>query len=78
MGMYRGKVYGVINGRQMYVLCQKGVTMDNDQKEVYFDKYCETCKYLNLDESEYPCYECLNYPSNTNSHKPVYWKEKEK
>lgn len=52
--------------------------MEYIYKEVYFDKYCKTCKYENTPESEDPCDECLMYGSNLHSHKPVNWKEKEK
>lgn len=47
------------------------------EKEVYFDEYCKTCKYENLAEEEDPCYDCLQYPSNEDSHKPIRWKSKE-
>ena len=50
--------------------------MEENQKEVYFDKYCKTCKYSKLKDSEDPCAECLCYPSNTDSHRPVCWKGK--
>lgn len=49
----------------------------NQYKEVYFDKYCPTCKYKDLKESEDPCYECLDEPGNVDSHKPVKWEESE-
>lgn len=49
--------------------------MESKQKEVRFDLYCKTCKYYKLDESEDPCNECLNEPSNEDSHKPVNWRE---
>ena len=53
--------------------------MNNDgYKEVYFDKYCETCKFKERREDEDPCDECLAETVNLYSHKPVYWKEKEK
>lgn len=45
-------------------------------KEVYFDKYCKTCKHENLTEVEEPCFECLEEPANVNSHKPVKWESK--
>lgn len=51
--------------------------MDEGIKEVYFYKYCKTCQYRDNKEDEEPCDECLNEPSNTYSHKPVYFKEKE-
>ena len=50
--------------------------MDNIEKEVYFYKYCKTCKYSELKGDEEPCNECLENPTNTYSHKPVNYKEK--
>ena len=47
-------------------------------KEVYFDKYCKTCKHEKLKEEADPCDECLENPVNTDSHKPVRWEEKTK
>ena len=38
--------------------------MEDIYKEVYFNKYCETCD------------DCLAEPMNAESEKPVYWKEK--
>lgn len=46
-----------------------------DYKEVYFNEYCETCKYKDLEESEEPCNECLTNPVNEHSHKPVKYEE---
>lgn len=43
----------------------------NEEKEVYFDQYCKSCKYHGLEESKDPCNDCLAEPSNTNSHKPM-------
>lgn len=43
--------------------------------EVYFDRYCKTCKHENLKENKDPCHECLSNPCNLNSHKPVMWEE---
>jgi hypothetical protein len=40
-------------------------------KEVYFDQYCNKCKYKTKSEEDDPCYECLHCPVNTDSHKPV-------
>ena len=45
--------------------------MEDDYKEVYFDKYCTSCKFKNNKETEKPCDECLTNPMNVNSHKPV-------
>ena len=44
-------------------------------KEVYYDQYCTTCKYKNLDEGDDPCNDCLASPCNYESHKPIYYKE---
>lgn len=38
----------------------------NEEKEVYFDQYCKSCKYHGLEESKDPCNDCLAEPSNTN------------
>lgn len=46
-------------------------------KEVYFEQYCKTCKHKNVDENESPCYECLQEPARTYSHKPDRYEEKE-
>ena len=45
-------------------------------KEVYFNQYCQTCKHETKSESDIPCDNCLEEPSNEDSHKPVYWEEK--
>ncbi len=49
--------------------------MESKTKEVRFDLYCKTCKDYKLEESQDPCNECLNEPSNEDSHKPVNWRE---
>ena len=36
----------------------------NEEKEVYFDQYCKSCKYHGLEESKDPCNDCLAEPSN--------------
>lgn len=51
---------------------------DEDYMEVYFHEYCKTCKHEKTPEVEDPCNECLEYPMNLYSHKPIHWKEKEK
>ena len=49
-----------------------------DYKEVYFNEYCKTCKYLGIDDVKDPCNECLSEPVNLHSHKPVYYEADEK
>lgn len=46
-------------------------------KEVRFDEYCIKCKYYDKSEAEDPCWDCLNQGWNIDSHKPIYWEEKE-
>lgn len=48
-----------------------------NNKEVYFDQYCSSCKYFEQPESDEPCNTCLAYPMNECSHRPVYWKAKD-
>lgn len=52
--------------------------MEIIDKEVYFGDYCKTCEHFNLPEDEDPCHSCLNEPKNEHSHKPFYYKKKEK
>lgn len=47
-------------------------------KEVFFHLYCSACKHVNCADSEDPCDECLASPVNQDSHKPIFFKEKEK
>lgn len=50
--------------------------MDN-LKEVYFYKYCNTCKFRSTYDDDNPCDECLSIPARENSHKPEYYEEDE-
>ena len=49
---------------------------ESDYLLVDFKKYCETCKHKDVKETEDPCNECLENPTNLFSHKPVKWEEK--
>ena len=64
--------------QQLNLLCGfcKEVLWMNEEKEVYFNQYCKTCKYCELKEVKDPCNDCLTEPSNINSHKPVNYKNK--
>ncbi len=44
-------------------------------KEVYFDKYCKSCKHSNVAEDANPCNECLSEPARVYSHKPIRYEE---
>ena len=48
--------------------------MDDEYRMVYFDKYCSTCEYSKNKETDSPCDECLDEPTNLYSEKPVYYK----
>lgn len=50
--------------------------MIDDQREVYFNQYCTTCKHWATPERDDPCDECLANPTNQYSHKPVNWEAK--
>lgn len=50
---------------------------DEDYLEVYFDQYCNTCKHKDNPESEPPCDECLENPTNLNTHKPYRYEERD-
>lgn len=52
--------------------------MNDIYREVNFKKYCKTCEYEKVEEKEDPCCGCLDYGCNTESEKPVNWKEKKK
>lgn len=49
--------------------------MEEVYKIVHFDKYCGTCKFSKTSEDDEPCSECLCYPANAYSHKPVNYEE---
>lgn len=51
--------------------------MDELYMEVFFNKYCKTCKYRKVDGDVEPCNECLEHPVNLYSHKPVKWENKD-
>ena len=50
--------------------------MDDFYKEVDFYNYCRVCKHWGLEESEQPCFECLDHSLNLYSHKPIKWEGK--
>ena len=54
--------------------------MIGDEKEVYFNQYCPKCKFKDVDEHdpEGECWDCLESPTNVDSHKPINFKEAKK
>ena len=50
--------------------------MDSDIfREVRFDKYCETCKYKDLDEVKDPCNDCLTVGMREETEVPEFYEE---
>lgn len=45
------------------------------EKIVEFEDWCKKCKHHDLLETEDPCFDCLDDPVNTHSHKPTKWEE---
>lgn len=50
---------------------------DELYKEVYFHKYCKTCKHEKVKQEDEPCNTCLEDPVNLYSHKPVKYEKDE-
>ena len=50
--------------------------MEIIDREVRFDIWCPKCKNKDTKEEDDPCRECLTYPMNQQSEKPVKWEEK--
>ena len=49
--------------------------MNNEMREVYFDKYCKKCKHYELNEVKDPCNECLAESYREETEKPLYFEE---
>lgn len=49
--------------------------MEEDYREVHFWEYCSSCKHETLEENEYPCFICLNEPSQRKNN---FWKDFER
>lgn len=47
----------------------------NSLKEVNYYKYCPSCKFYKLRESEDPCNECLTINTNIYSQKPMHYEK---
>lgn len=45
---------------------------------VNFTKYCPLCEDADTYEEKDPCNECLGFPMNEHSEKPIYFKPKKK
>lgn len=46
---------------------------EEEVKEVFFDRWCPSCKHIDKSESEDPCWDCLEQGWNINSHRPIFW-----
>lgn len=47
-------------------------------KEVYFGTFCPLCTFINKNDDEEPCEECLRHPGNWDSHRPVKFVKRSK
>lgn len=56
-----------------------GVKLNEEthEKFVDFTEYCPRCKHKDCKETDEPCNECLEYPTNYESMKPVKWEKNE-
>lgn len=75
------RIYGMewanlVDSIESYLNGKEHEEMESHEKEVNFGQYCATCKHKDEPEYNDPCNECLNNPSNTDSHKPVNWEAK--
>lgn len=50
--------------------------MELRDKIVDFAQWCPKCRHRDLNENQEPCCDCLEEPVNTESRKPVRWKER--
>ena len=46
-------------------------------KEVRYDKYCPTCKYSSLKDTDEPCDSCIEQFHNDGTDKPIKYEERE-
>lgn len=45
------------------------------EKFVDYATYCSLCKHKDVDHAKDPCNECLTYPVNEDSRKPIKYEE---
>ena len=49
---------------------------DNSRHEHFANfAFCKFCEYKNKAESDEPCCDCLDYPTNIESHRPIHFKD---
>ena len=51
--------------------------MQNNEKMIFFEKWCTRCKHEATNENKEPCEECISSPVNENSRKPIKFEENE-
>ncbi len=51
--------------------------MEYPEKFVAFEEYCVSCEFLDHNDAEEPCHECLSHPTNTHSIQPINYKKAE-
>jgi hypothetical protein len=50
--------------------------MVSNYKEVFYHPYCSKCEHEEKEETEEPCFDCLNHPVNEWTHVPARYEEK--
>ena len=51
--------------------------MQNTEMIVDFETYCKSCKYKDVPEQWDPCNDCMSFPTNQESEKPVCYEAKD-
>lgn len=49
--------------------------ISKQEREVYFNEYCNKCKHKDTEDVKDPCNACLDAPFNEYSHKPICFEE---
>lgn len=57
-----------------FIFLKRGILMGR-LRIVEFDKYCSRCEHRDTLETHEPCNECLSYPVNEDTHKPLNYVE---
>ena len=50
--------------------------IENNQRIVCYDIWCQKCLCKDIKENDEPCEECLDNPTNENTERPIKFKEK--
>ena len=48
---------------------------NGDREKIVTFVYCRFCEYKNNKENSEPCFDCLDHPTNVDSHRPIHFKD---